>query len=1671
MRFGVPGRFSVVRVLRQDADSKTLVAADTLLQGREVLVKIVRKGQFNRLVDQLRERLAWFAGIRHNNIATIFRAGLTAKGDLYYVREYLPASERLSSNCLTVINTLVSAVDFLQSKKQIHGAIKPSNIFFVHERLQLTDPHLKGADRCPGEEEVRFSAPEVLQGASVSLESDLYSVGAVLYGVLTQRHLFEDPNPAHLRAKYIWASPIAIGNLCDVPKTLSDLVMHLLDKDPRQRVTAFKLLKEQIGAKPTTATRAPFVGHEALLRQIQEIVGQSSSKGLKLILVEGLPGIGKSRFLEELSIHCAFGGLLFLKYACSRAGECAPVWETIRELLTSADSSAQHPGFHVNGSSHQAAYSNPHEEIKRTAQNDTVISELIDWVAQFARHFRLVIAIDNAEHVDAATMSLIEQLSNRVHEMPLTIVLATRNLHAEPTLNAILNSWRSDRLWRVRIPALTEVECRQFASYLDGAPKDHADLLQASGGNPIFVEHHTKYDSDSSFSDRCREASNWIISQIPEEARTLADGLSLFRSPIQLELVAKITGQSISNLESQLTSLERLGIVFRRAPGLIIACRLLATALSKTLSRRDKFELNKKMFGVLRENPCSSEDLASYAFGSRLFNEAALLYQDLANRAYERRNYQNARRHYERLQECKRLVGQELLPADKLKLARTWRLTGKHSKAVRILRQLLSDEAVRTESEMLSTLYAQLASSLDNKAADERVRLSRLAIECLTRNSPLVSRRYRELSAHLIALGDLTAAADALSMAKESVSEKTDSALLDLGEAILLINQGDFKRAADCIRKRRTGIAPINGVALLNFALCLENLGDLNGAVKCQLQMQQVNVAQTIVVQILSIANLGSLKTKLGDTSEARALFENALQRTKTVRRKEAGFDITRFLTVSYDAALHHMYMGHYRSAAEQLKGSPLSAGSLPSWDKAYCGTVQCLFYREIGFTNKTRQLLRNLNSSQTFKTPFFQVEQALIEARMPDVPTDQKLRLVQDSLEITHQLGTLYQQCQVLNELAGIFISVNELSKALECTKAAQRLANKHGYRLLRTRALLLGGIASERQHGKEQKLLAAFQNASEMGLQELVAESAFYLGRLHFEAGNLVTAREYLVRSVSITDHLADEIPTRFRPKYRAIPWRRDARKELERCNLLLQRQSYDLSNLEPPGVDRYFKATYRLALAGAATKSAEVLVNQIEETLQTSLNRGAVIMLKDGSMTITRCVRIKPSDENIQHARNAAALAKNRIYFGSPDLSRQKETVAWVPLQSETRHGGIFVVCRQNEPALTEKEMELLAIIGTIGNGALRTLEANQLTELENKNLDEFHGMVGGSKAIRDVYAQIEIAVNNTATVLIEGESGTGKELVARAIHEAGARAKEPFIAVDCGAIPEGLIEAELFGAKKGSYTGALTDRAGLFEAAHRGTIFLDEISNTTAALQAKLLRVIQEREIRRIGETRGRPIDVRLIVASNMNLEQLVAQGRFRKDLFYRLKVLYIKVPPLRARREDIPMLAHAFLQKLNASNKMKKYCAPGIINQLTVQSFPGNVRELQHAIERAFFTAKGNVIYDVPLDSLRDTATQQDEIESWFKDLSEGRKDFWSEVHGKYKSRDISREKVVALLDLGLRSSGGSYKALASRFRLKRHEYRRFMDFLRRNNCLLDFRPYRRAGTEDLPGEG
>lgn len=239
--------------------------------------------------------------------------------------------------------------------------------------------------------------------------------------------------------------------------------------------------------------------------------------------------------------------------------------------------------------------------------------------------------------------------------------------------------------------------------------------------------------------------------------------------------------------------------------------------------------------------------------------------------------------------------------------------------------------------------------------------------------------------------------------------------------------------------------------------------------------------------------------------------------------------------------------------------------------------------------------------------------------------------------------------------------------------------------------------------------------------------------------------------------------------------------------------------------------------------------------------------------------------------------------------------------------------------------------------------------------------FDNIIGRSEAIRNLLSRVVRIAPTDVTVLITGESGTGKELIARAVHANSARADKPFIPVNCAAITETLLESELFGHARGAFTGATTARKGLLEEAEGGTFFFDEIAETTMAFQAKLLRTIQEGEVRRVGDNRAIKVNIRAIAATNVDLQEAVEEKRFREDLYYRLNVARFKLPPLRERQEDIPLLVEFFLNKYNQKMGARSSLADGVIERVQAYPFPGNVRELENMVEQAVALASGGVI--------------------------------------------------------------------------------------------------------------
>jgi formate hydrogenlyase transcriptional activator len=322
--------------------------------------------------------------------------------------------------------------------------------------------------------------------------------------------------------------------------------------------------------------------------------------------------------------------------------------------------------------------------------------------------------------------------------------------------------------------------------------------------------------------------------------------------------------------------------------------------------------------------------------------------------------------------------------------------------------------------------------------------------------------------------------------------------------------------------------------------------------------------------------------------------------------------------------------------------------------------------------------------------------------------------------------------------------------------------------------------------------------------------------------------------------------------------------------------------------------------------------------------------------------------------------------------------------IPLVNRGRALGMLFIARTKEGSFTPGDVEFLTqAAGQIAIAIENALAYHEISELKDKLAQEklyleeeirsemnFENIVGNSPALRNVLELVETVAPSDSTVLLLGETGTGKELIARAIHDRSRRKERTFVKLNCAAIPTGLLESELFGHEKGAFTGAISQKIGRLETADQGSLFLDEVGDIPTEIQPKLLRALQEREFERLGSTHTRKVNVRLIAATNRNLEKMIADKEFRSDLYYRLNVFPIRIPPLRERREDIPLLVSYFVQK--SSKQMQKKIetiSPAVMNGLTAWAWPGNIRELENFIERAVIVTRGKSL-EAPLGELR-----------------------------------------------------------------------------------------------------
>ena len=355
-----------------------------------------------------------------------------------------------------------------------------------------------------------------------------------------------------------------------------------------------------------------------------------------------------------------------------------------------------------------------------------------------------------------------------------------------------------------------------------------------------------------------------------------------------------------------------------------------------------------------------------------------------------------------------------------------------------------------------------------------------------------------------------------------------------------------------------------------------------------------------------------------------------------------------------------------------------------------------------------------------------------------------------------------------------------------------------------------------------------------------------------------------------------------------------------------------------------------------------------------------------------------------------------------------------------------------------------------------------------------------LIGRSDAIRSIETELEVAARSDAKVLITGETGVGKEVVARLIHHRSARAAASLVTLNCAGLPDSLLESELFGHVRGSFTGAYRDKPGLLEMAPNGTVFLDEVGEMSTRMQVVLLRFLETGEIQRIGADRAHTrVNVRLITATNRDLQAQITAGAFREDLYFRLNVIRLCIPPLRERSEDIPLLVNHFVHSYGQLHKVDvTEVSTEAMDALVGYRWPGNIRELKNVVERIVLKTTGRVVRptDLPGDVLKTSPTgpvpavselvagsarPSPAEELTMQMLSKG-ESFWSAVYPIFMSRDLTRNDLRKIVQMGLESTNGNYRLLVQQFNMPNEDYKRFLSFLRKHDCHLPFQRFRAA---------
>lgn len=1458
-----------------------------------------------------------------------------------------------------------------------------------------------------------YIAPEMAKGIKVDQRVDLYSLGVLFYEVVTGRVPFQGKTSVSVIKQHLEKKP-RLPKLYtkDLSENLKGIILKLMEKEPEKR---FQSANEVIDALQSGARCKIFKQDQLFppkfIGRIKEL--ETLTKSLtepRLFLISGESGIGKTRLMQEFRFNVQMNEGLFLTGKCLPGGSTSynPFAEILRQLVWNVEPKGKKliakygnelvklvPKLkeknYVKETFQPPALKSDQERLRMfNAVNEFIVNSSILMYPGQKRLKPIVLLIEDLQWADPQSLELLGYLT-RARETEKFLICGTYrdeevmpslrlqeagfegSLH--PLLTFIDQMKKGNYLNQINLKRFDfENTASLIVSMLGSTPVDQQlarNIFKLTQGNPLFTSEMVRALAEEG--GLYHRNGNWEVDyqklkglKIPKKVKDLLGERlgKLSHEALRILSIAAVIGKEFRldmlkkvgecDDESLFTTVEegigagvikesrirgRLKYDFTHPLIREVLYREIRPLVKRTLHQKAARALEKSYEGQTDE----VIDQLAYHYSKGIDEVKAIEYlTKSANRAKSNYSNEEAISNYAI---ALRLIEKRGLNEEKIRilgdLGDVYNLIGEYEKALRSYRKALSQlSSIPHPGSEIATLYRKIGNVLEKKGRyEDALKSFRAGLHQLDKTEDPIetAKLYDEIGWIHYRNGEFETAIDyckqSLRIAEEeNVMDEIPQVCNILGiihwnRGNLQIAQRYYQRSLEFLGK----LGDIHGVAKLynNLGLLNKHLDDWKRATECYRKSLELKEKIGDIEGLSDVyGNLGIVYKDRGDWEKAEYYYENSLKIAEKI--------------------------GQLHNASTSLNNLGVIYQRRGNWEKAK------------DHLDKSLKINRELENNQGIALSY----ENLGELYIFKGDWNRALAYLNKSLGILHRLGVKSEQAAVHRLLGEISIGKGDAQKALESLHKSLEISREVGNLLEEGNTLrVLGnlyGLKGEKAEAKK-----AFSQSMHI-LKKLGAE--YDLGRTLLDLGCWMHKKGIEELNLSSTT----KSPLQFLAQAKEVFQKLGAKKDMEKAYELIHNEERRGLGL-PEREDRLF-VLYRISqIINSILDPDELLTNLMDlVNLELKAQRGLIFFTDEKSNQLNLKVARNVDKETIEDATKISRkIVREVLKGGKPIISsdathdpRFKEnksvilhgirSLVCVPLKvKEKIIGTIYVDSRISSHVFSEEDLKFLTSFANQAAIAIENAKLHQRLRKECEYLREevrtkyhFENIIGNSVRMQRVYEMLEKVIRSSATILIYGESGTGKELIARAIHYNGERKEKKFVAQNCSALPEQLLESELFGYAKGAFTGAIKDKMGLFEIADGGSFFLDEISEMSPNLQAKLLRVLEDGEIRRVGGTKTQKVDVRIIAATNKDLGKEVNQARFREDLYYRLNVVNIDLPPLRERKEDIPLLVNHFLHRYSSQgSKGIRGFTQEAMEILTSYHWPGNVRELENEVEK------------------------------------------------------------------------------------------------------------------------